>query len=232
MENKTILVVDDEKPVRQVLARFLDRLGYQVLRADTVSAARHLLDYNTVDLVLCDYNMPGENGMSFLHKLKSSHPRVLRVLITGYGTLEMAVEAINQAQVHHFITKPFELDNIRTVVQELLDWSDRRQGPMPRAFTRKQHEVLASLRTNHPGIEQVDRNTQGAIVLGDEWEDFLKAEDTFPGCDEFPADEVFLKDVDRHDGVGLESFVKDPGEDLDRGDSILFDEEFQKMIGA
>lgn len=168
MNAKTVLVVDDEFSIRRLLSRALEGPGVQVITADTVSTAETLLLYSQVDLILCDYQMPGENGLSFLRRLKEQYPEMVRALITGNASFPLTVEAVNDAAVHYFVLKPFEVSELQELVSDLLGWSDRIEQSPPRAFTQQQRKELRSLAAKHPGIGEVRRDTAGAIVLDDE----------------------------------------------------------------
>lgn len=168
MSTKTLLIVDDEFSIRRLLARILRKSGVQVITADSVATAEMLLLYNEVDLVLCDHEMPGEKGLSFLCRLKQQYPDMVRVLITGHADFAMTVEAINDAQVHYCISKPFETSEIQDLVTDLLGWGDKREAAPQRAFTQQQRADMRELAQHHPGIADVRRDTQGAVLLEDE----------------------------------------------------------------
>jgi DNA-binding NtrC family response regulator len=165
MTTRTVLVVDDEFSIRRLLARILRNQGVQVIAADTVATAEMLLLYNHVDLILCDHEMPGEKGLTFLRRLGERYPDMVRALITGHMDFAMTVEAINDAQVHYCITKPFEVEEIQELVTDLLSWGDRRHQAPGRAFTQQQRADLRILAEHHPGIADVRRDTRGAILL-------------------------------------------------------------------
>jgi len=165
MSTKTVLVVDDEFAIRRLLARILRKRGVQVITADSVATADMLLLYNEVDLVLCDYQMPGENGISFLTRLKKQYPEMVRALITGHADFALTMVAINDAEVNYCITKPFEAQEIQDLVTDLLSWGDHREAAPQRAFTQQQRADMDLLAEQHPGIAEVRRNTGGAILL-------------------------------------------------------------------
>lgn len=174
MTERNILVVDDEKNIQRVLKRILERLGHQVYTADDTRAARRILRLQRIDLVLCDYLMPGENGIAFLHELKRSHPDTIRVMITGNGNESTVISALNKAQVQHFFTKPFDVKALGATIEELLDRFPRGQKNPARPYTARQQSLMAELKHRHPGIDQVERDLDGAIVLDEDIELFTK----------------------------------------------------------
>lgn len=174
MEKHHILVVDDEPGIQRVLQRILEAMDCQVTTASDTAAARRHLRYHKFDLILCDYLMPGENGLDFLQDMKREYPAILRVMITGNGDMATVIEAINQAQVHYYLTKPFEFETIRATVGELLRWADRKIVSGERPFTQRQRFELESLRTEYPGIDEVRREAGGAIILDEDVDAFTK----------------------------------------------------------
>jgi len=167
MKRNTILIVDDEPSVRRLVERLLKRAGHHVLVAEDAAEARALVRHEEVHLILCDYVMPGENGLELLRSMKRTHPGIIRVLLTGRGDMSTAIEAINGAQVQYYLTKPFELSELLDTVNELLSWSTTRSRGKTRPFTAQRMEVISDLRCAHPGIDCVQRDDDGAIVIDD-----------------------------------------------------------------
>lgn len=173
MSKRTILVVDDEQPIQRVMRRILERAGYEVLTADNTAVADRILAEVPVDAVLCDQVLPGEQGLVFLERLQRSHPKLVRVLVTGFGDLQIAKNAINKAKVQHFLSKPFEPEEVLSCLRGLLRpapaVSEAREPANGggRRELRTVDRMLKLLREVHPGIDQVTRNTQGRILLGE-----------------------------------------------------------------
>lgn len=202
MNAQHVLIVDDEKSIQRVLQRVLAQVGCKVTTADDTASARRLLRYHSFDLILCDYLMPGENGLAFLQDMKREYPKTIRVMMTGNGDMQTVIEAINQAQVHFYFTKPFDFKTIRATVEELLGWAGRNEVAGDRPFTTRQRSELANLRSAHPGIDEVVRDRSGAIVLDDaeeftkELANLLDLKTACPqktGSDDIFRDEQFLK---------------------------------------
>jgi DNA-binding NtrC family response regulator len=117
---QTILIVDDEPLNLDLLEQELADLGYAVDKADGGRTALEKLSRNAVDLVLLDYQMPGMNGIEALGEIKKRDPSLPVILITAYGTIERAVEAIKSG-ADDFITKPFDPDHLAVVVKKALE---------------------------------------------------------------------------------------------------------------
>ncbi len=118
--SQTILIVDDEPLNLDLLEQELSDLGYPVDKADGGRAALAQLAAKPADLVLLDYQMPGLNGIEVLGEIKKREPGLPVIIITAYGTIERAVEAI-KAGADDFITKPFDPEHLAVVVNKALE---------------------------------------------------------------------------------------------------------------
>ena len=115
----TILVVDDEPKLREVLAATLQELGYQTRMAESGMAALEQFDNDPVDLVLSDLRMPGMSGQQLLTELRRRAPNVPVVLMTAYGTVKDAVQSIKDG-AFDYISKPFEIDELEATIAKAL----------------------------------------------------------------------------------------------------------------
>src|SRR5215813_4940819 len=117
MHTAKILVADDEQNLRRVLVAMLRRDGHDVVQAASgVEAIEQLAD---VDVVITDLRMPGADGMEVLRTATRNHPHVPVIMITAYGSVGQAVEAI-KAGAFDYIEKPFEQDSIRAIVEKAI----------------------------------------------------------------------------------------------------------------
>src|SRR5215210_800837 len=119
MKNATILVVDDELLIRWSLGERLKSDGYRVLEAETGGDALERLR-DGVDLVLLDYRLPDTDGLEVLRGIKQFDPDILVILLTAFGSVETAVEAMRLG-AFHFANKPFNLDDISSAVLRALE---------------------------------------------------------------------------------------------------------------
>jgi PAS domain S-box-containing protein len=115
MDQMKLLVVDDEESIREGAKRILTRMGFDVHMAANGEAGLKIVQEKDVDIVLLDLKMPGIDGMEVLHRIKEKHSRVLVIVITGFATLETAIEAMKRG-AYDFIPKPFEPDQLRIVI--------------------------------------------------------------------------------------------------------------------
>lgn len=110
---ETILIVDDEKNYPLILAAVLQEEGYETLTANSGQETLKIIRNSDVDLVLTDMKMPGMDGIELLEKIKSKDPDLPVIMMTAYGTVEKAVEAM-QKGAYNYILKPF--DNERMIL--------------------------------------------------------------------------------------------------------------------
>jgi PAS domain S-box-containing protein len=117
-----ILVVDDEKRIRDACHQMLSQEGFSVAMAESGELGLKMIEQEHFDLILLDLMMPGLSGLETLPKLKALHPDTVVVVITGYATLEHAVEAMKEG-AFDFIPKPFSPDELRLVVTKALEFT-------------------------------------------------------------------------------------------------------------
>lgn len=123
MQSLRILIVDDEASLRTALFRALDRKGYQVITAASIKEAETISQSDkALDLALVDLRLPDGDGIELMTKLKSLHPRMQVIILTGHATIETAVEATRKG-AFHFVTKPCNLDEIISLVDRALSQS-------------------------------------------------------------------------------------------------------------
>jgi len=140
----TILIVDDERNIRERLASFFESCGHQVRAADSGRAALEILAHNeAIDLVLTDYRMAELNGLELLTQIKRGHPTTAVILMTAYATVENAVAAM-KAGAHDYLAKPFSLDQIQHVVERALELKNLRAENQSLRDTLEERPLLES----------------------------------------------------------------------------------------
>jgi len=115
-----VLVIDDEEDLRWALAKALSQDGYTVLTAGCAGEGLEVLGRQNVSLVLLDLKLPDMDGLEVLPRIKERHPGTPVIMITGYGTIETAVQALKRGAAG-YITKPFDLHELRLVVKRILE---------------------------------------------------------------------------------------------------------------
>ena len=126
MAERRILIVDDEADVRFPLGRFLRGKGFVVIEADGLAAARETLRRQVVDAAVVDFSLADGDGLEVLAALKAQDGSLPVVLLTGHGTIDLAVKAIKEG-AEQFFTKPVELPALLVVIERALDNRRMRQ---------------------------------------------------------------------------------------------------------
>ncbi len=169
----TILIVEDEAKMRRLLELNLGEDGFATLSAGDAESGLKLLRENTVDLVVTDLKLPGMNGLEFLQTVKRQNAAIPVVVMTAFGTVETAVEAM-KAGASDYVLKPFSLNEMRMVIRKELDVHNLREEnrslrealgkkyahPNVVARSVKMQEVLATVDRVAP--------TNSTVLLGGE----------------------------------------------------------------
>ncbi len=170
MAAKRILVVDDEPHLCDVLAMLLADDGYEVVTASNGREAVGQLEREAApDLIISDLKMPELDGMGLLAAVKAAGREVPLVMITAYGSIETAVEAMKRGAAD-FITKPFNKDVIRHVVHSILKTEDlRKENQLLRENCREQGVVWrsAGMREIMATVEKVAAAPSAVLLLGE-----------------------------------------------------------------
>ncbi len=111
-----ILIIDDEAFICENVQRILSGEGFEVRAADSGKEARDIVAGEEIDLALLDLNLGSEDGIEVLKSLKETDPELLVIIITGYGSVESAVESL-QLGAFHYMKKPFKADALRLIVK-------------------------------------------------------------------------------------------------------------------
>lgn len=115
-----ILVVDDEEPQREQLAGFLEKQGFSVTTAESGPEAINLCQDKSFEVALIDLKMPRMDGVELLKKLKEINPEIQVIMMTAYGTVETAVDAMRLG-AYHYINKPINLDELKLNIKKALE---------------------------------------------------------------------------------------------------------------
>jgi len=166
----SILVVDDEVNIKNALAKILERKGYQVATSSSGSEALELLKTQDVQVAITDLKMAGLDGMALLKAIKASRPEVEVILITAYGTVESAVEAMKSG-AYDYLTKPIDTARLLILVEKALE--KQRMG-MENLHLRQQLQIRETfeyivgkspaMRRVYESVEQV-ADTNATVLL-------------------------------------------------------------------
>ena len=139
----SILIVDDEKNIREGLGRSLEMDGYEVLLAEDGKQGWSLVNQEHVDLVIADLKMPEMSGEELLKRISSAYPTIPVIILTGHGTIESAVEAMRNG-AFDFVTKPVNLDRLSLLAKRALS---NRELVLQHRNLKEEVERLKSRRT-------------------------------------------------------------------------------------
>jgi two-component system probable response regulator PhcQ len=161
----TVLVVDDEVEVVESLRRTLRREAYELVTTTSPLEALALMQKGGVDLLLADIDMPEMSGIELVRRVHKEHPTIVRVLLTGDASLESALEAINEGEVHRYLTKPWQKDTLRQTLRSALERLDelRRVASASQRVSARER-LLQELEVEHPGIRHVEREGDAYVL--------------------------------------------------------------------
>jgi DNA-binding NtrC family response regulator len=120
VENRRILIIDDERPILLTLDALLSRHNYQVETAGTAAAGRKLLKDKSPALVLLDLQLPDAEGLEMLDQIKTEHPGTQVIILTAHDTLSNAIESIKRG-AYHFISKPYASEELLSLMDRALE---------------------------------------------------------------------------------------------------------------
>ena len=142
----TLLFVDDEPGILSSLRRLFRPHGYRILLAESGAAGLAILEKEAVDLIISDMRMPEMDGAAFLKAARQRWPQVMRILLTGYADITSTVAAINEGEICRYITKPWDDNEIITVVREAIERQRlQRENQRLTALAQSQNEALKTL---------------------------------------------------------------------------------------
>ncbi|MEG8231067.1 HD domain-containing phosphohydrolase [Pseudomonas orientalis] len=134
-----VLLVDDEESILNSLRRLLRSQPYDVVLATSGAQALEIMATRPIDLVMSDARMPGMDGATLLAEVHRLYPGTRRILLTGYADLTTMIKAINDGQIHRYISKPWNDEELQLILQQTLEHQRLER------LTQAQHEQLKAL---------------------------------------------------------------------------------------
>ncbi len=156
---RKILVVDDDEHLRMVLRETLLSAGYEVSVAESGNQAVEILKNEPFDLIISDLMMPGIKGNELLTQAKELYPGIGFFLISAYGTIETAVDAMKTG-AYDFITKPFSISQIESRVEHYFNYMDLQEENKNLKERLKFHQLQTKLIGNTPAMEELLYNVE------------------------------------------------------------------------
>jgi len=164
------MCVDDEPHVLLALSKLLERSGFRVETAPNGPEGLKKLEGIEPQVVVSDYRMGEMDGVSFLQHVKKQYPGIQRIMLTGYAEMDVVEKAINQGEVHHFLTKPWDNEQLVELIRSAID---RRtlmaENERLQELTREQNKQLKELAE---GLEaKIEQRTELVIRAKRAWEE-------------------------------------------------------------
>jgi two-component system probable response regulator PhcQ len=167
----TVLVVDDQQPVLDLLREALQRESYQVFCAASAEEALPILSRQQIDVIISDEKMPGMSGTEFLATVRKKYPETIRIILTGHANLNSALRAINEGEVYRFFTKPCNLIDLTVTIRQALQQKELlKENQRLLDIVRKQSLSIKAMEKRYPGISKVKRDPGGAIIIDEDIE--------------------------------------------------------------
>ncbi|MGD8252915.1 MAG: sigma-54 dependent transcriptional regulator [Syntrophobacterales bacterium] len=149
-----VLVVDDEAVVRTGIARVLEGQGLSVRMAADGNSALEIMEAETIDIVLIDIKMPGMDGIEVLKHIHTNYPETAVIMITGYPTIETAVESIKLGAID-YLTKPFRVDELEALVLKAQEQLIQGNLSVSSLIQDDQEQLIPSIVGNSPAMREV-----------------------------------------------------------------------------
>ena len=124
MQPHTVLFVDDEPNILRAIQRVLRNEGITVLTAASAEEALNILAHTEAHAVVSDQDMPGTSGVELLAQVRDHYPAIVRMMLTGYTAMDVAVEAINRGEIFRLIMKPWNDEELKTILRQAFDHFD------------------------------------------------------------------------------------------------------------
>ena len=149
MAEHAVLFVDDEGNILKALQRLLRNEPWEVLTASRGSEALEILDRTPAQVVVSDQRMPEMSGVDLLQAIRDRQPNVVRMMLTGYTQMDVAVEAINRGEIYRLITKPWNDEELKATLRQAFDHFDLREEiKRLNRVTREQNLKLQDMNRN------------------------------------------------------------------------------------
>lgn len=121
-----ILYIDDEEH-NLVAFKAVMRRDFEIFTAISAHEARKYLENPEIKIIVSDQRMPETTGVQFFSEIKTTNPEPIRILLTGYSDMEAVIDAINKGEVYRYLTKPWDSDYMKSILQQAMEIYDLRK---------------------------------------------------------------------------------------------------------
>jgi DNA-binding NtrC family response regulator len=156
MNKDRILIIDDDENIRKVLQTILEDEGYIVETVDTAKKGIERSEKAFYNLALIDVRLPDMEGIELLSKLRSTKPKMRKIIVTGYPTLQNAVAAVNKG-ADAYVMKPFEVEKILQTIREQLKKQEEEQRYSENMVVEFIETRIKALETTSQGTKKCEK---------------------------------------------------------------------------
>jgi two-component system response regulator HydG len=168
-----LLIVDDDRAVREACRAVAQSLGFNPQVAESAEQAARVLDSRGADVVLLDLKLPGSRGLDALHSVRKQRPEALVIVITGFGTIQSAVQAMRDG-AYDYVTKPFSLEELRLLLERVAGHLRLKTENRVLRETIKSRQGFGNIIGRAPEMEKLYRiiakaaqSTHPVLILGE-----------------------------------------------------------------
>ena len=174
MPRNKVLLVEDDRGIRFGIRNFLSGRDFDVDEADTLKQGEEIFRQSRPDIVILDYSLPDGNALEILPRLKTSDPSIPVVILTGHGSIDLAVRAIKEG-AEQFLTKPVEMKALLVVIERLLDNQRVRQREQARSTSQEARAgavdpfigVSSAITSLRQQVDHVAMTDRPILILGE-----------------------------------------------------------------
>lgn len=165
MENN-ILLIDDEPNIIAALKRVLLDEPYEILEACSGEDGLEILAQMPCKVVISDERMPGMGGAEFLSRVRELYPATIRIILTGYASIDAAMKAVNDGEIYRFFMKPWDDTDLRLAIRSAIEKYDlHRENQRLLGIVQEQADELQAIESRYPGITRIEKDSDGSIVV-------------------------------------------------------------------
>jgi DNA-binding NtrC family response regulator len=168
-----LLVVDDDRATREACREVGQAMGFNAQSAASAEDAYHIVESQGADVILLDLRLPGINGMEVLQTIKKHRPDALVIVVTGYGTVESAVQAMKEG-AFDYVTKPFSMEELRLLLERVANHLKQKSENRALRETVKSRQGYGNIVGRSPEMEKLYRiiakaaqSTHPVLILGE-----------------------------------------------------------------
>ncbi len=169
----SLLVIDDERAIREACREIAESLGYEVSTAESAERSFRLLEEKSHDIALLDLRLPGASGLEALHRLREANPDMVILVMTGYATVPSAVEAMKLG-AYDYMTKPFSMEDLRVRLDRVAGHLKMKNESRMQRDRLKSKTGFGAIIGQSPEMERLyriiakaARSTHPVLVLGE-----------------------------------------------------------------